>query len=350
MARRFRYPVRDPADWAAMARLSPWQRLALALRERRYRRRAKPADGITLAPVSPERPLGPDDLALVCTVRNSAAYLPAFLDHYRRLGVTRFVFVDDRSDDGTAELLAGEADVDLFTSNVTYGAAVYGRVWRDALFTRYGRGRWYLNVDADEFLLFPGCETRSLREFIGDLERAGLKRGLAPMLDLYPDGPLRKAVYDPARHRHPLDVSPLIDGEGYEIAAEKFTLAVRGGPRTRLFGNRIRLTKFPVIFVDEATQENGSSIHGPLPIARNFSAVHGVLLHFKFSAASVAEFARLAQEGEHFGGGVFYAEIAASGAFNPDLSLRYPGSMQVGSSEEFVARGFMQDLREPRSI
>lgn len=345
MARSFRYPVREAADWAAMGRLSPLRRLALALRERRYRQRARPADGIVLTPAKPERPLGADDLALVCTVRNSASYLPAFLVHYRRLGVTRFVFVDDRSDDGTAELLAGQPDVDLFTSNVTYGASAYGRVWRDALFTRYGRGRWYLNVDADEFLMFPGCETRGLRDFIADLERAGLKRGLAPMLDLYPDGPLREAVYDPARHRHPLEVSPLIDGEGYEIAPEKFTLAVRGGPRTRLFGNRIRLTKFPVIFVDEATQENGSSIHGPLPIARNFSAVHAVLLHFKFSSVSVEEFARLAEEGEHFGGGVFYAEIAASGAFNPDLSLEYPGSLRVGSSEDLVTRGFMQDLR-----
>ncbi len=333
-----------------MARLSLPQRLAIALRERRYRRRAKPVDGIVLTPAKAERPLSADDLALVCTVRNSASYLPAFLDHYRRLGVTRFVFVDDRSDDGTAELLAAQADVDLFTSNVTYGAAVYGRVWRDALFTRYGRGRWYLNVDADEFLVFPDSETRSLQSFIADLQDAGLKRCLAPMLDLYPDGPLREAVYDPARHRHPLEVSPLIDGEGYEIAAEKFTLAVRGGPRTRLFGNAIRLTKFPVIFVDEATQENGASIHGPLPIVRNFAPVHGVLLHFKFSAASVEEFARLAGEGEHFGGGVFYAEIAASGAFNPDLSLAFPGSLRVGSSADLVARGFMQDLRAPGTI
>jgi len=345
VARTFRYPVADPAAWAAMRRLPLWRRWALALRERRYRRRAKPAEGVDLTPVTPERPLAPSDLALVCTVRNSRAYLGAFLDHYRRLGVTRFVFVDDRSDDGTAEFLRGERDVDLFVSNVTYGAAVFGRVWRDALFTRYGRGRWYLNVDADEFLLFPGSETRGLRDFIGDLERAGLKRCLAPMLDLYPDGPLRDAVFDPARHRHPLEVSPLVDGDGYEIAPEKFCMAVRGGPRTRLFGNAIRLTKFPVIFVDDATQENGASIHGPLPLARNFAAVNAVLLHYKFSAASVEEFARLVAEGEHFGGGVFYREIAASGAFTDALSLRYPGSLRVGDSADLVRRGFMEDLR-----
>ncbi|WP_244630874.1 glycosyltransferase family 2 protein [Aureimonas sp. ME7] len=345
MGRTFAYPVNDPADWAAMRRLSPWRRLVLALRERRYRKRAVPAEGVELRPQESIRPLERDDLALVCTVRNSAPYLPAFLAHYRRLGVTRFVFVDDRSDDGTFALLAGEPDVDLFTSNVTYGEAVYGRVWRDALFSRYGRERWYLNVDADEFLLFPDCETRNLRDLIADLERADLRRCLAPMLDLYPDGPLRDAVFDPALHTHPLEVSPLIDGGDYEIAPEKFCMAVRGGPRTRLFGNRIRLTKFPVIFVDEATQENGSSIHGPLPIARNFSAVNAVLLHYKFSAASVEEFARLAGEGQHFGGGVFYAEIARSGAFHDDLSLRYPGSLRVGSSMDLVRRGFMEDLR-----
>lgn len=343
---RHAYPVSDAGQWETIGSLSAWQRLMLHLRTGRQRRRAPATDGIELTSERAVRPLAPDDLPLVCTVRNAAAFLPAFLEHYRRLGVTRFIVVDDRSDDGTAELLGAQADVDLYRSNVTYAQAMYGRIWRDQLYTLNGRGRWYVNVDADEFLLFPGCETRSLHDFIADLTRAGRLRALAPMLDLYPDGPLGNAVFDPARHASPMDVSGLIDGDGYEIGPEKIGLAVRGGPRTRLFGNEIRLSKFPVLFVDGETQENGASIHAPLPLGRNFTPVAGVLLHFKFSAASVAEFARLVAEGQHFGGGVFYRQIAEDPSFNDGLTLRYSGSLPVPGSAELVARGFMQDLRE----
>ncbi|RIX99174.1 glycosyltransferase family 2 protein [Aureimonas flava] len=348
MAHGVRYPVADPADWAAIGRLSPLRRLALALRERRYRRRAPPAAdaaGAGLTPAGPVRPLAAGDLALVCVLRNVAAYLDAFLDHYRRLGVTRFVLVDDRSTDGTAERLAAQGDVDLFTAAASFAEGGRGLAWRDALFTLYGRGRWYLNVDADEFLVFPGSETRRIPDLIADLERAGRKRCLAPMLDLYPTGALRDA--DPSGGRHPLEVSPMIDGDGYEIRAEKFTLAVRGGPRTRLFGNAIRLTKFPLILVDEATSLAGGSIHGPLPIARNFAPVNAVLLHFKFSAASVEEFPRLAREGQHFGGSMFYRQISEADGFGADLSLAYPGSLRVGDTQDLVRRGFMQDPRAP---
>lgn len=345
MAERYAYPVTNPAHWDRMGRLSLARRIALALRDGRYRRRAPETEGVELIPAGPERPLGPLDLPLVCTVRNSAPYLPAFLRHYRALGVTRFVFVDDRSDDGTAELLGAQGDVDLLRSNVSYAQSVFGRVWRDQLYERYGRGRWYVNVDADEFLLFPDCETRGLRDFIADLERAGRLRCLAPMLDLYPAGPLRDGVFDPDRHATPMAVSGLIDGEGYDIAAEKFCLSVRGGPRARLFGMENRLSKFPVIFVDGKTQENGASIHGPLPITRNFTPVSAVLLHYKFSSASVAEFARLIAEGQHFDGGVFYRRMAEDPRFNDDLSLEYEGSLAVTDSMDLVRRGFMQDLR-----
>lgn len=343
MAAAYAYPVADPADWERMSRLSPLAKLALRLRDGRYRRRAPRTDGIELT--GDTRPLAQEDLPLVCTVRNSAPYLPAFLRHYRALGVTRFIFVDDRSDDGTAELLSAQGDVDLLRSNVPYAQSFFGRIWRDMLYERYGRGRWYVNVDADEFMLFPGCETRSLFDFIADLERAGRLRCLAPMLDLYPAGPLRDAVFDPARHGSPMDVCGLIDGSGYEIVPEKFCLSVRGGPRARLFGMENRLSKYPVIFVDAATQENGASIHGPLPITRNFTPVAAVLLHYKFSSSSVAEFARLIAEGQHFGDGVFYRRVADDPRFNDDLSLRYEGSLQITSSQDLVRRGFMQDLR-----
>src|SRR6185295_6832777 len=55
------------------------------------------------------------DAVVVCSaVRNEADRLPFFLQHYRRLGAARFLFVDNDSSDGTAALLLREPDVHLW--------------------------------------------------------------------------------------------------------------------------------------------------------------------------------------------------------------------------------------------
>lgn len=346
MAEPIPYPVADPADWRRLERLGTLDRLALLWRDRRYRRRGRRIEEarLELAGGEPLRPVAGRDLVLVTVARNVAAYLPAFLDHYRRLGVARFAVVDDRSEDGTVALLDAAPDVDRFRSARTYRESGGGLAWRDALIDLYGRDRWIVSVDADEFLVFPGSETRALPDFVAELERAGLRRVLAPMLDLYPAGRLGDAVFEPARHRHPTDVSPLIDGSGYTIAREKFSLAVRGGPRTRLFGGENRLSKFPLLFADAATRYRGGSIHGPLPLARNFGPVAAALLHFKFSAASVEEFRTFVREGGHFGGSMFYRRITEHEGFGDDLVLSDEDSIPFTGSEDLVRRGFMRRL------
>jgi hypothetical protein len=342
------YPQPDPSAWGPLLRAGWAERLSLHLRDGRYRRRGRRIAEAVLTPVAgTPAPVAPDALVLICVVRNASAYISAFLDHYRGLGVARFAIVDDRSDDGTREILDAADDVDRFASDQTYREAAGGLAWRDALIERYGRGRWYVSVDADEFLVYPGSETRKLPAFVADLARAGLTRALAPMLDLYPEGRLADAAFDPARHRHPAEVSPMIDGDGYHAAREKFSLAIRGGPRTRIFGGENRLSKFPLIFADRATAYRGGSIHGPLPVTRNFSAPAAVLLHFKFSAASLTEFRTFVAEGGHFGGSMFYRRITERADFGEDLSLAYPGSIRVEESADLVRRGFMVDLSGP---
>jgi hypothetical protein len=335
------FPSTDEAVLRRLARPSFAERLGLLWRERRFRRRARPLPTLRPAGAAPVA-VAPDAIVLVCVMRNAAPYLPAFLEHYRRLGIARFAVVDDRSDDGTRELLDAAPDVDRFESHLSFREAGGSMGWRDALVARYGRNRWYVSVDADEFLLYPNSETRPLAAFVADLERAGLRRSLGPMLDLYPRGALGAAVLHPGQH--PLAVSPLIDGEGYRISRERIGTSIWGGPRTRLFGGENRLSKFPVIFVDEATQFSGGTHHAPLPLARNFAVPTCALLHFKFSAASLGEFRAFVAEGAHFGGSAFYRRIVESGVFGADLDLAYEGSLPVGATQELVRRGFMTDL------
>ena len=53
------------------------------------------------------RAIRPNDVLLVCTMRNEKIRLPYFLEYYRALGINHFLFVDNGSDDGSADYLRG---------------------------------------------------------------------------------------------------------------------------------------------------------------------------------------------------------------------------------------------------
>lgn len=341
------YPVKSAGDWKDAGRLSILRKIVVALRNKRYAWRARELPRVQVSAVRKSAaPLAANDIVLLCVARNAEQYLPSLLAHYRALGVARFAFVDDKSDDRTRELLLAAPDVDVFESDAGFRDSDGGKLWRDLLLDIYGRDRWYLSIDSDEYLVFPGCETRPLAAFIGDLESRDLKRGLATMIDIYPDAPLDETPPHDPPEAFPAAICPLFDGTSYRIAEETFCTAVRGGPRLRLFGGDMRLTKFPLIYADRATRFSGASHHGPFPIGRNFSAVHAVLLHYKFNAASVSDFRTIAERGSHAGGSQFYRDIVRHEDFDAAIDFRYPGSTRYSGSEALIAAGFMQDLRE----
>ena len=344
---KMHYPVTSPEEWSAVGRLSPAKKAWTSFKDWHYRRKASDTSDISLREVRLCRGRSkPPGIVALCVVRNAEKYLPSFLEHYRKIGIGRFAFVDDLSEDGTRCLLEEAPDADIFESNVRYNESGRGAAWRDMLFAHYGRNRWYVSVDCDEYLIFPGFEERPLASFIEDLATHGRDRALAAMIDIYPDGPLGSAPAHVPPEAPPIRFCPMHDGNGYRLANEKFCMAVRGGPRYRLFGADMRLTNFPVIFADERTQFNGASNHAPLPFRRNFSPVHAILLHYKFPNDAVEDFQNIARHGNHAGGSHFYKLIVDHDGFNEETVLRYPGSRIFSTSEAMVEGGFMQDLRD----
>lgn len=136
-------------------------------------------------------------VTLCCIVHNEMYFLPAFLAYYRRLGVDRFVVLDDRSTDGTAAFLDQQPDVMVVESDIRYFAEVdYDpeargkvrelravRLWRDQLMDQFCTGQWALDVDPDEFLAVPGDD---LPAFTRALEAEGAEAAWGVMLDMYP--------------------------------------------------------------------------------------------------------------------------------------------------------------------
>jgi hypothetical protein len=276
-------------------------------------------------------PLGANDLPLILVVRNEADRLAPFFKHYRELGVTRFAVLDDRSTDGTSELLAGQADVDLFSSPITYSQSDLGNLWRQRIAQIYGQPRWYLTVDADEYLVYDGMDQYPLSALIAWLKRRRMTRLLAPMIDMYPSGNIWDAPFDPTLP--PWRVADHFDSSGYEVRRSPRHLKITGGPRTRLFDRQHKLTKFPVIYVDRPTIF--TSIHAPLPYWRNYIDAFGALLHFKFFADFNDKAQTAVAEGQYWDGASKYRqyyEVSSDRAVLSAMSehsMRYEGAQSL---------------------
>ncbi|SDA92065.1 Glycosyl transferase family 2 [Sinorhizobium sp. NFACC03] len=336
------YPFRDQSDAEMISdrnlfdRLITWYESAKV--ERRERTESREVD---LRCVSPQgqTSLYPDDLPLVFLSRNDAKLMPGFLTHYRSLGVTRFICVDDASTDGTREYLLGEPDVDLWASALRYAEARRGRLWREALFARYGGDRWYLNVDSDEFLIYDDCENRTLWSVIHTLEDLKISRLPAPTLDMYPVN-LGTADVNQLKTRAPWEVADHFDSRGYSLATTTRAITVKGGARHREFESDLELIKYPLIFWDEDCRF-GASIHQPLPYQRNFSSVLGALLHFKFFADYEKVIEDAVADGQYFDGSAAYAKMTEALAGTGALQLFSHSSVKFGGSKQLLRLGFI---------
>ncbi|MEM9093028.1 MAG: glycosyltransferase family 2 protein, partial [Cyanobacteria bacterium P01_F01_bin.53] len=143
----------------------------------------------------------PGAVLAFATVRNEAKRLPYFLKYYRDLGIDHFLIVDNDSDDGGADLLAGEPDVSLWSTKASYRKSRFGTDWMNWLKMRYGHGHWTLTVDADEFLLYPYSDTRPLPALCDWLDQSGIRSFGTLLLDMYPKGAIDEITYEPGQNR-----------------------------------------------------------------------------------------------------------------------------------------------------
>ena len=188
----------------------------------------------------------PSGFTLLAILRNEMYFLPKFLAHYRGLGVRRFVFLNDRSDDGSREYLFKQSDTVVVESDRAYGDQVEIAknrsgtgsntrilyLWRSLLHDMFARERWALQVDLDEFVLLP--DGMNFPEFASRLEEQKARNVWGVMLDVYPrDFRAYAELADSSR----LDESAkwYFDGERH------LRLRKLGSPRTLHPGARARL-------------------------------------------------------------------------------------------------------------
>lgn len=291
--------------------------------------------------------------------RNEILRLPAFLAHYRRLGVERFFIVDNGSTDGSAEYLRAQPDVELTSTHERFSASKGGTRWLARLLETAGTGSWCVTVDIDELLVYPGSERATLPRLTAYLDRQGYTALGCLLLDLYPDGPLGECRYDGGGDLQA--AAPFFDPAPYSRVETSLCpgVVIRGGMRERVFYPEWRrgrvasmllrllrrsrppcLTKVPLI-----RWTAGSAY----VYANHFASPHrvapetGALLHFKFLQDFHARAVREASRREYYQGGIEYRRYARVLARDPAVTLRDSRSVRYTGTSQLVDLGLMRD-------
>jgi hypothetical protein len=310
--------------------LKLWDKYRLRLRRKRLRIRAfrKRRELELLADRS--KGLSCNAILLFSVVRNERIRLPYFLDYYRALGVTHFFFVDNGSDDGTCEYLAGEPDVSLWQTRHEYRKSRFGMDWLNWLLSRYGHRHWTLTVDVDEFFIYPFCDTRPIRALTDWLDAYALRSFPAMLLDMYPKGPIAALAY--AEGQDPFEIANGFDSGNYMISKNPLfgNLWIQGGPRARVFfaedpENAPSLNKIPLVKWHRS-YAYVSSTHMLLPRGLNLvydakggEKASGCLLHAKFLSTFSEKVAEEMQRQQHFAASQEYHAYTASDPDQTDL-------------------------------
>ena len=189
----------------------------------------------------------PEAMTLCAVGRNGMYFLPAFLEHYRKLGIEQFAILNDRSTDGTTEYLLSQPDVVVFESRYRYGDEVdlpahmadkmlAGRilyVWRTIFYDRFAKNRWAVQVDLDEFIQLPPGKT--FQDIARMLDREGSNLAYGVMLDVYPEtlsdlaGMADQQEIDPTARWY-FDAVPHL-----KLRAGQFPKKLHPGARARLY-------------------------------------------------------------------------------------------------------------------
>lgn len=241
----------------------------------------------------------PQEVVLIALVRDGGYYLDVFFEHYRRLGVSCFVFIDNGSADGTVERIRQEPGTAVLRSALPW--LEFENSFRAYAADRYGTDRWCLFADMDELLDFEGSGTTGLPGLTRYLAHQGYTALQAQMLEMFPKGPLAAARglsyaeavkafrYCDISTVQALDYGHADTGLAYYLRQNTLppggAQMLYGGVRGKVFGERCCLSKHPLVFNGGGVQ---AAVHPHVSAGVAVADVEGLIRHYKFAGDSLA--------------------------------------------------------------
>src|SRR5215204_2976476 len=291
---------------------------------------------------------GPDELVVVCLVRDGRPYVKSFVGHYLSLGAKHLFFLDNNSTDGTVEALKEYNNVTVLRTTLPYKEYKY--LFKQYLIERFGKkDRWCLCADIDELFDYPYSDVVGLSSLLRYLNERSYTAVVAQMLDMFPEEPLSGRASNPdeplkERHRF-YDISNIqtkgIKEHGrnntYESDDIEYFL---GGIRSTLFGTKAYLTRFALMFSDGRVKPFAGSGHR-VDNAR-VADLTCVYLHYKFLDEHFhKKVAQAVREGNYPYNSSQYKKYLEVLEKNPGLLVKGEGARELRSVNDLVENQFL---------
>src|SRR5215217_8254503 len=295
----------------------------------------------------------PDELVVVCLVRDGRPYVKSFVEHYRSLGATHIFFLDNGSTDGTVEALKNHNNVTVLQTMLPYKK--YHLLFKQYLVGRFGRkDRWCLCVDIDELFDYPYSNVVGLNSFLGYLTQKSYTAVAAQMLDMFPEEPLSgregnledKLLKERHRFYDISNISRTSVKELHHLHDRNNTLEsdeieiFRGGIQNAIFGSTLYLTKHPLMFTDGRIKPSDRSAHW-VDNAK-IADITCVLLHYKFLDGYFhKQAAQAVREGHYHNASTRYKRYLEILDKNPALKMKRESARELKGVNDLVENGFL---------
>jgi hypothetical protein len=293
----------------------------------------------------------PDELVVVCNVRDGRPYVKSFVEHYFALGVKHLFFLDNGSTDGTVEALKNYDNTTVLRSKLP---------WKDyeVLFKQYPVGRfgkkdrWCLYADIDELFDYPYSDVVGLDSFLGYLTKKSYTAVAAQMLDMFPEEPL-------SGREGNLEDEPLKELHRFYDISNLKRVSIKKNPRLRnntlqsdeietfrngidntVFGTEPLRTKFPLVFTDGRIKPFDRSSHW-VDNAK-IADITCVLLHYKFlDGYFQKQAAQAVREGQYHNNSARYKRYLEVLDKNPALQMKRESARELKGVNDLVENGFL---------
>ena len=246
------------------------------------------------------------DPIVICIIKNDLMRVKMFLEYYRKIGIKKFVFLDDKSTDGTFEFLNEQPDVSIYIADKPY-TTVRRQVWINKIISELGTNRWYLIVDSDEIFDYLDREHVTISKFINKLMANKQDLVKVILLDMFS----AKSLFADNVYNYKdifQECNMFLPEYSYERC--HYDIRIKGGARGLMFsqmGEKILpvVSKYPLIYVKKDDIIINS--HCNLPAKRNKpNHPEAVLRHYKFLPDDREKYIRRISEGNFENGSKEY--------------------------------------------
>ena len=136
-----------------------------------------------------------------------------------------------------------------------------------------------------------------------------------------------------------------LDCASIAMTEEAGRVAIRGGPRKRVFGTNNLLAKYPLV---KLRRDDYYCYHDVYRKSDEIDKkLHAVLLHYKFLSDDYEKYQKIVMEGNYAGGSYEYKQYMKALAENEHATFYYDGSKKwTDSSSMFEINIFDRELYE----